>query len=108
MAINIAGSAMSPLAKSMFGLTENVQSTDGAGQSAGVSKFTDILKDQLGQVNDLQQQSDFLTQQMAAGNVDNVEDVLIKAEEARIALDLTVQITSKVTQAYQEIMRMQV
>lgn len=105
MAINVGVSAMSQLAKSMYGIPED---QDAGAKQEGISAFTDIFKQQLGQVNDLQLESDELTRQMAAGNVDSVEEVLIKAEEARIALDLTVQITSKITQAYQEIMRMQI
>lgn len=105
MAINVGASAMSQMAKSLYGLGDGSSSTQSTG---GVSNFTDIFRSQLDKVNDLQLQSDELTQQMAVGNVDNVEEVLIKAEEARIALDLTIQITSKITQAYQEIMRMQV
>lgn len=105
MSINIGGSAMSPIAKSMYGIAQEGQ--EDAGQSAGASEFPNIFKQHLNEVNALQLESDAMSEQMAAGNA-NIEDVLIKAEEARIALDLTVQITSRITQAYQEIMRMQV
>lgn len=105
MIMNIGAGAMSQAAKSMYGIAQDGQ--ESPDQSQGVSRFTDIFKQRLDEVNALQLASDAMTEQMAAGNA-SIENTLIKAEEARIALDLTVQITSRITQAYQEIMRMQV
>ena len=37
-----------------------------------------------------------------------IHDIMLAAEKARLALDLTVSIRNKLVEAYQEIMRMQI
>jgi len=71
-------------------------------------QFSNLLKDALNKVNDLQIQSDEYKQLLATGDVDNLHDVTIAAEKASIALQLTLAIRNKVVEAYQEIMRMQI
>ena len=41
------------------------------------------------------------------GQTDDLHNIMINAEKAAIALELTVQVTSKAISAYNEIMRMQ-
>jgi flagellar hook-basal body complex protein FliE len=41
------------------------------------------------------------------GQSDDLHNVMIQAEQAALALELTVQVTSKAINAYNEIMRMQ-
>ena len=45
---------------------------------------------------------------LMTGEVENFHDVIIKGQEAELALALTVQIRNKLVDAYTEIMRMQV
>ncbi|MEF9934234.1 MAG: flagellar hook-basal body complex protein FliE [Clostridium sp.] len=78
--------------------TENIENTKG---------FGDFVKDALNKVNDKMIKSDDLTQKAILGQVDNVHEVLVAAEEARLSLELTVQIRNKIVEAYQEINRMQ-
>ena len=70
--------------------------------------FADMLKEGLGQVNGLQLTSDDLSAKFAAGETDNIHDVLIAGQKADIALQLATAIRSKILDAYQEIMRMQI
>lgn len=70
--------------------------------------FGDFLKEELNKVNDKQINAGIMTQKAVLGEVDNVHDVLIAAEEARLSLELTVQIRNKMVEAYQEINRMQI
>ncbi len=70
--------------------------------------FADTLRDVLGQVNRLQVESNEATEQLLGGNLENLHQVMIKAEEAQLSLQLTVQVVNKVLQAYQEISRMQI
>lgn len=70
--------------------------------------FGDFLKESLDKVNGKLMNSDEITQKAVLGEVDNVHDVLIAAEEARLSLELTVQIRNKIVEAYQEINRMQI
>lgn len=45
---------------------------------------------------------------LAAGQVDDISQVIVAAEKADIALQLTLAVRNKAVEAYQEIMRMQV
>lgn len=45
---------------------------------------------------------------LAAGEVDNVHQVLIRLEEARLAFQLMLQLRNRALESYQELMRMQV
>lgn len=69
--------------------------------------FREALRSALEKVNDLQIQSDVAYQQLIAGDIE-FHDAMIIAEQASLALQLTMAIRSKVIEAYQEIMRMQV
>lgn len=70
--------------------------------------FGDTLKEAIQEVNQLQKVSDKKMQDLATGKTDNIPDVMIAAEKADIALKLMVQVRSKIIDAYQEIMKMQV
>jgi flagellar hook-basal body complex protein FliE len=70
--------------------------------------FADTLKDAIGSVNNLQQESDKAAQNLATGRTDNVADVMIATEKADIALRLMMQVRNKIIDAYQEVMKMQV
>ena len=47
-------------------------------------------------------------QQLAAGTASNLHDVMLQLEQARLAMQVMSQVRSKVLDAYQEVMRMQV
>lgn len=70
--------------------------------------FADTLKNAIESVNEMQKAADKSAQDLATGRTDNVQDVMIAAEKADIALRVMVQVRNKIVDAYQEIMRMQV
>jgi flagellar hook-basal body complex protein FliE len=70
--------------------------------------FGDYLTDALKTTNDLQLESDRMNARLAAGQIDDVSQVVIAAQKADIALQLTLQVRNRAVSAYQEIMRMQV
>lgn len=72
------------------------------------ANFGDFLQNAIDEVNALQQQSAGIKEKLVTGSVDDLHQVMITAEKANMALQLTVQIRNKVVEAYQEIMRMQV
>ncbi len=74
----------------------------------GDQSFADTLRGVLGDVNRLQIEADQSLDQLLTGDIDNLHQVMIKAEEAQLSLQLTVQVVNKVVQAYQEISRMQI
>jgi len=78
-----------------------------AAAASGEASFREFLSSALRQVNDLQLQSDLAYQQMIAGEIE-FHDAMIIAEQANLALQLTMAIRTKLVEAYQEIMRMQV
>ncbi len=71
------------------------------------SGFVDILKKAVQDVNQTQKAADIIAEKFTIGEIDNAHQVTIAAEQAKLALDLTVAIRNKVVDAYKEIMRMQ-
>lgn len=69
--------------------------------------FRSHLQEALSEVNTLQQQGDAAYAQLLTGDIE-FHDAMIMAEQANLALQLTMTIRTKLLEAYQEIMRMQV
>ncbi len=76
--------------------------------SQGTKSFGDYLGDALTTVNNLENTSTAMNAAMAAGQVEDVSQVMIAAQKADIAMQLTLQVRNKAIDAYQELMRMQV
>ena len=70
--------------------------------------FSDLFRKKLNEVNELKKDSQAMTASFAAGETDNVHDVMIAAEKAKLAVNLTTSVQTKVIDAYNEIMRLQV
>ena len=96
--------AITPLAPIVNASLDKVNEKD---NGQGVS-FGDFLNKALDQVNNLQNESNLAEEKLATGESDDIAQVMIASEKANLALQLTVQIRTKVLDAYQEIMRMQV
>jgi len=69
--------------------------------------FSTFLKEAIADVNRYQVESQRLDALFASGQTDNIDELIIAAEKANIALQLMVEIKNKVMDAYQEIMRLQ-
>lgn len=72
------------------------------------TSFGDYLNQAIQNVNNLQIESEKLNDAFAAGQTDNIQQVMIASEKAQIALQFTLQLRNKFLDAYQEIMRMPV
>ncbi len=70
--------------------------------------FADSLYEALDGVNQTQIDAEQAADDMLAGDIENIHQVMIKTEEARLSLQLTGQVVNKVLDAYQEISRMQI
>ncbi|MCB2297169.1 flagellar hook-basal body complex protein FliE [Clostridium tagluense] len=70
--------------------------------------FLDTLKEKLNEVNDKQIESDNITQKFIKGEEDDIHKVMLSTEEAKLSLELAVQIRNKLVDAYQEFNRMQI
>ena len=93
------GSPQPPLSESL--------SIDSAASPSGPG-FGGMLSDALGEVNRLQGNADTLATKLAAGDVQDVHEVMLALSQASNAFGLTTQVRNKALEAYQEIMRMQV
>ncbi|MDI6782367.1 MAG: flagellar hook-basal body complex protein FliE [bacterium] len=71
-----------------------------------VDSFSSILNHGIQRVNTLESQSDVLTQMLVSGEIENIHDVMIAAEKAEVAINLTMNIRDKAIRAYDEIMAM--
>ena len=77
-------------------------------QSQPATSFGEVLKASLQEVNELQGRADELQAAFAAGEMDDIAQVMQATAEANLAFNLTMQIRNKLVEAYQELMRMQV
>ena len=70
--------------------------------------FEDFYKAAIGlieQTNSLQKEAEQISLDFIIGRTDNIHNVMIAQEKANVALQFTVQITNKVLEAYNDIMR---
>ena len=70
--------------------------------------FPQIFKEMVGNTNELQSKAQELAEKFVLGEVTDIHEVMVAAEEAGVALDLVMEIRNKLIEAYQELMRMQV
>ena len=78
---------------------------DGA---AGGPGFMDLIKEFVGDVNDIQMRGGRAVKALAAGEIADIHQVTVAVAESGLALDLLLQVRNRVTEAFQEVMRMQV
>lgn len=69
--------------------------------------FGEVINSEIEKLNTKQLEADKLTQDLISGQTDDLHTVMIATEEARISLELAVQIRNKVVEAYKEINNMQ-
>jgi flagellar hook-basal body complex protein FliE len=69
--------------------------------------FLDTLKEKLDDVNDKQINAENTTDQFIKGEETDIHKVMLDTEEAKMSLELAVQIRNKLVEAYQELSRMQ-
>lgn len=68
--------------------------------------FLDQFQTAIDEVDQLGKTSEKLTQDAVLGRVENLHDVMIAAEKAKTAMNLTLEVRGKALEAYKEIMRM--
>lgn len=77
-----------------------------AGENA--KSFGELLAEAMDDANALVQDSQQKSVELAQGRIEDVSQVMIAAEKASLAIQLTMQVRNKAVEAYQEVMRMQV
>jgi flagellar hook-basal body complex protein FliE len=76
--------------------------------SVGTGDFTAWMAKEIGATSTKAAQVDNLVQRLATGEVDNLHQVMIAMEDAKLSFQLFVQVRNKLLEAYQDILRMQV
>lgn len=70
--------------------------------------FAQVLNDAVKDVNNMQVEADKTMESFVLGETDELHQVMIASEEAKLSLQYMVQLRNKVVEAYQEISRMQI
>ncbi len=76
--------------------------------AAGGPSFGGLLKEALYKVNAEQLRAAEATQGLISGKIEDLHQLMIVTEQAKLSLQLTVQVTGKLIEAYREISRLQV
>ncbi len=92
-----------------------IQSPQGSGYtpaaptpSTGSHEFSHSVAQRLSEVNQLQLDADAAVEQLATGQTDNVNDVVLSMAKADLSFRLVLEIRNRLIESYQEIMRMQI
>ena len=75
---------------------------------ASGATFGHLVSQGLQQVSTQLQTSQVDLQHLAAGDIDNLHQVMIRLEQSRLSFQLMVQVRNRLLESYQEVMRMQV
>ena len=70
--------------------------------------FGDVLSDAINSVDQTMKNSDAKVQEFVAGETNNVHDVMISMQRAKLSFDLMVEVRNKVVETYQDVSRMQI
>lgn len=70
--------------------------------------FSELLADQIMDVNNLQKEADTAVQKLVSGKSQNIHETMLAVEKAEIAFKTMNQVRNKVIDAYKEVMRMQI
>ncbi|RMD04300.1 flagellar hook-basal body complex protein FliE [Clostridium autoethanogenum] len=73
----------------------------------GAASFSNLLQSKLNEVNNDQVQANNSIQEFVEGDRSDIHNVMLDAEQAKMSLELAVQIRNKFVEAYQEINRTQ-
>lgn len=72
------------------------------------SKFLNMLKDGISNVNEASKEAEKSSMDLASGRSSNIHETMLTAAKAEIGFNLLVQLRNKAIEAYQDVMRMQV
>ena len=95
---------ITPMEKMDFSKTETVKTASSATESG----FSSLLDNAINGFKEADKLSDIDNAQLSLGNADDLAQIQINTLKAETMLQTTVQITSRVVNAYKEIMSIQV
>jgi flagellar hook-basal body complex protein FliE len=100
--------AISPIDRVISGIDPVASQPSGAPEAETGESFVAILRGQMDQLVSLQDNAAQLQQALAAGQIDDLGQVVMAVQKADLALNFALQLRNKVIEAYQEVTRMQV
>jgi flagellar hook-basal body complex protein FliE len=74
----------------------------------GQDSFAAALREQISELAHLHEEASRMEQAFAAGQISDVNEVVLAVQKADLALNLALQLRNKVVEAYQEMTRMQI
>lgn len=90
----------------IFG-NDNFNINNNTNKTSSKGSFQNVLKESLDKLNEKQVQSDAITNDFVAGKDVEVHEMLLSMEEAKMSMQLAIQVRNKVVEAVQELTRMQ-
>lgn len=101
------------MVKIMDGVGETARLVSGIGRGHGHSTgadggFSKLMEQALERVNDEQIEARELGNKLVTGEAENLHEVMIASEKAKLSMQLTLEVRNKILNAYKEIMRMPV
>jgi flagellar hook-basal body complex protein FliE len=100
-----------PLTQSnlLQGILDKPGSWNGSTSGDGVKpSFGDVVSGFIQHANDIQQKGDAMAEALALGEPVDIHQVMLALNEASNALHLTMQVRSKILEAYQDLMHTQI
>ncbi len=85
-----------------------IETTETEGSEHPIDDFGEMLAQNIEEVNQMESSAQDLSEQFALGEIDNIHEVTVATEKARLALQLTTEIQNRVIEAHDDIMRMQI
>jgi flagellar hook-basal body complex protein FliE len=86
----------------------NMVENKGAGGPKAKTSFSEILKDSIHKVGQLEKEADQEITKLAKMESQDIHNTMIAVEKADLSFQLMMQVRNKIINAYEEIMRMQV
>ncbi len=98
--------AIEPIAaiSSQVGVDMASAMTSGADKAS----FQNFLSNEVSSVNAKVVDADNAVRELAMGKAENLHEVMISLEEAKISFELMVQVRNRLVEAYQEVLRMRI
>jgi len=76
----------------------------GSSKPVDGSEFKNVLGNLINEVDQAQKQADVSLKGLASGDTNNIQEVVMKMEQADVSFNLMVEIRNKLVAAYKEIM----
>lgn len=87
---------------------QNKQTIEAPQDEKRGKSFSDTIKEFVSDVDQIQKNADLQVERFATGDLKDIHEVMIAAQQANLSLQLLVEVRNKVMESYRELMRMQV